>query len=97
MRRTVRAWFAKRPRYKTPFTPICSSGLNQFEIWFGVITRQAILRGSFRTVHGLIQRVTDRDTRYHHISRRGTSIVAAESILAKLTRFAEVVSGTHRQ
>jgi len=91
---TVRAWFAKRPRYHVHFTPTYSSWLNQVEIWFGLITRQAIRRGSFRTVRALIQRITDYVIRYNRTSRPFTWTATADSILAKLTRLAKVISGT---
>ncbi|MGO9217647.1 MAG: hypothetical protein ACLP5E_07750 [Streptosporangiaceae bacterium] len=37
------------------YTPVGSSWLNQVEIWFGIITRQAIRRGTFGSVRLLIQ------------------------------------------
>lgn len=91
---TVRAWLAKRPRYHVHFTPTYSSWLNQVEIWFGLITRQAIRRGSFQTVRALIQRITDYVTRYNRTSRPFAWTATADSILAKLTRLAKVFSGT---
>jgi putative transposase len=45
----VRSWLARRPRYHIHFTPTYSSWLNQVEIWFGIITRKTIRRGSFRS------------------------------------------------
>jgi putative transposase len=92
----VRAWLAKRSRYHLHFTPTYSSWLNQVEIWFGLITRQAIRRGSFRTVHALIQRITSYVRRYNRTSRPFVWTASAESILAKLTRLARAVAGTQR-
>jgi transposase len=43
----VKAWLARRPRYHLHYTPTYSSWLNQVERWFGLITQQAIRRGSF--------------------------------------------------
>jgi len=90
----VRAWFARRPRYHVHFTPTYSSWLNQVEIWFGLITRQAIRRGSFRTVRELIQRIDDYVARYNRGSRPFTWTATADAIFAKLTRLAKVISGT---
>jgi transposase len=44
----VKAWLARHPRYHIHFTPTYASYLNQVERWLGIITQQAIRRGSFR-------------------------------------------------
>jgi transposase/transposase-like protein len=51
---TVRAWLARNPRIVLHFTPTSGSWLNMVEIFFGIITRQAIRRGTFTSVHDLI-------------------------------------------
>src|SRR6185312_7986710 len=48
----VRAWLAKNPRITMHFTPTSGSWLNMVEIFFGIITRQAIRRGTFTSVKG---------------------------------------------
>src|SRR6476619_4283153 len=50
----VRAWLAKNPRITMHFTPTSGSWLNMVEIFFGIITRQAIRRGTFTSVKDLI-------------------------------------------
>ncbi len=45
---------AKNPRITMHFTPISGSWLNMVEIFFGIITRQAIRRGTFTSVKDLI-------------------------------------------
>ncbi|WP_410548637.1 transposase, partial [Achromobacter sp. SIMBA_011] len=52
--RPFRAWLARHTRYHMHFTPTYSSWLNQVERWFGLITQQAIRRGSFKNVRQLI-------------------------------------------
>ena len=49
----VRAWLAKHPRVHLHFTPTSGSWLNMVEIFFGIITRQAIRRGTFHNVKDL--------------------------------------------
>ncbi len=49
----VRAWLAKNPRITMHFTPTSGSWLNLVEVFFGIITRQAIRRGSFTSVKEL--------------------------------------------
>jgi len=50
----VHAWLAKHPRITMHFTPTSGSWLNMVEIFFGIITRQAIRRGTFTSVKDLI-------------------------------------------
>lgn len=90
----VRAWLARRPRYHVHFTPTYASWLNQVERWFGLITQQAIRRGSFRTVRELVQRIDTFVTRYNRMSTPFAWTATAESILAKLTRLAKAINGT---
>jgi len=40
-------WFQRRPRYNCHFTPTSASWMNMVEIWFSIMTRQRIRRGSF--------------------------------------------------
>jgi transposase len=50
----VQAWLGKNPRITLHFTPTSGSWLNMVEIFFSIITRQAIRRGSHRSVRDLI-------------------------------------------
>jgi len=50
----VKAWLAKNPRITMHFTPTSASWMNMVEIFFGIITRQAIRRGTFTSVPDLI-------------------------------------------
>jgi hypothetical protein len=49
----VKAWLKDNPRITLHFTPTSCSWLNMVEIFFGIITRQAIRRGTFRSVKDL--------------------------------------------
>jgi transposase len=49
----VRDWLAANPRIHVHFTPTSGSWLNLVEVWFGIIERQAIHRGTFRSVREL--------------------------------------------
>ena len=46
----VQAWLARHPRITLHFTPTSGSWLNMVEIFLGIITRQAIRRGTFTSV-----------------------------------------------
>ena len=47
------AWLEKNPRVTLHFTPTSGSWMNMIEIFFGIITRQAIRRGTFHSVPDL--------------------------------------------
>ncbi len=53
----VRRWIAARPRHHTHYTPTYASWMNQVEIWFNIITKEAIRHGTFRGVADLIVNV----------------------------------------
>lgn len=54
---TVKTWLATNPRITLHFTPTSGSWLNMVEIFFGIITRQAIRRGSFHSVRDLVDTI----------------------------------------
>jgi putative transposase len=90
----VRAWLARRPRYHLHFTPTYSSWLNQVERWFGLITQRAIRRGSFTSVKELVGKIEEFVTHYNRKARPFMWTATAESILAKIERLCERISGT---
>lgn len=53
----VKAWLERHPRIHLHFTPTGASWLNMVEIFFGIITKQAIRRGSFASVRDLVQAI----------------------------------------
>ncbi len=55
----VRDWLAANPRIHAHFTPTSGSWLNLVEVWFGIIERQAIRRGTFRSVRDLTGKIRD--------------------------------------
>ncbi|WP_198387902.1 transposase, partial [Burkholderia ubonensis] len=90
----VRAWLAKHPRYHMHFTPTYSSWLNQVERWFGLITQQAIRRGSFKNVRQLIASIERYVEQYNQHKRPFVWTATADSILQKVARLCKVISGT---
>jgi transposase len=50
----VKAWLARNPRITLHLTPTGASWLNMVEIFFGIITRQALRRGTFISVADLV-------------------------------------------
>ena len=90
----VRMWLAQRPRYHIHFTPTYSSWLNQVERWFGLITQQAIRRGSFGSVKDLTEKIDSFVQNYNRSHRPFVWTATAESILAKIARLCSTISGT---
>jgi|SRR5579884_66362 len=54
----LRAWLKCHPQVQFHFTPTYSSWRNQVEIWLGMITRDGIRRGVFRSVPDLVSKLT---------------------------------------
>ncbi len=52
-----KAWLAANPRIHVHFTPTSGSWLNLVEVWFGIIERQAIHRGTFPSVRDLMIKI----------------------------------------
>jgi transposase len=90
----VRAWLARHPRFHIHFTPTYASWLNQVERWFGLITQQAIRRGSFRNVRELVQRIDMFVARYNRTAQPFVWTATADSIFAKLHRLLSTINGT---
>ena len=89
----VKAWLAHNPRVVAHFTPTHASWMNLVECWFSIAERQAIHRGSYRsvkelnaTIRGFIDSWNDRATPF-------TWTKTAEQILAKANRPASSNSG----
>ena len=90
----IRNWLASRPRYQIHYTPTYSSWLNQVEIWFNIITQRAIRRGSFRSVKQLTEKINHFVDIYNTECKPFSWTATADSILNKLKRLCEFISGT---
>ena len=51
------AWLAAHPHVHFHFTPTSASWLNQVEIWFGILSRQALRGASFKNIDELRQAI----------------------------------------
>jgi hypothetical protein len=83
----VRRWLAKpqNARITLNFTPTGCSWLNMVEIFFSLITRQAIGRGTFRTVKDLTAAIGAFTGAYNDRARPFSWTKDAEEILANQT------------
>jgi transposase len=82
----VRAWLGRHPRITFHFTPTSASWMNQVETWFGILTRQAIRRGSFGSVRELIAMITTFTDQWNAGATPFMWVKTADEILAKAVR-----------
>jgi len=90
----IRNWLAARPRYHIHYTPTYSSWLNQVEIWFNIITQKAIRRGTFRSIKQLTDKIDQFVKNYNSSSQPFSWTATADSILDKMKRIMQHISGT---
>ena len=88
----VRAWLARHPRITFHFTPTSASWMNQIETWFGILTRQAIRRGSFSSVKELVAMIDAFTRAWNEGSGPFTWVRTADEILAKAVRKPRAIS-----
>jgi transposase len=53
----IRTWLQANPRIQVHYTPTSASWMNLVEVWFSIIERQAIRRGTFRSVRELTAKI----------------------------------------
>jgi transposase/transposase-like protein len=82
----INAWLAKNSRVTLHFTPTSGSWLNLVEVFFGIITRQAIRRGSFDSVAQLIEKIRAFIDGWNDRCHPFTWTKTAEEILPHATR-----------
>jgi len=90
----VKAWLAARARWHLHFVPTYSSWLNLVERFFALITDKAIRRGSFRSVKQLIAKIDHFVAHHNQNCKPFVWTATADSILTKLQRLCQRISGT---
>jgi putative transposase len=90
----VRTWLASRPRFHVHYTPTYASWLNQVERWFGILANRVLKRGSFTSARQLTMRIDAFVQAYNERARPFAWTATADTILAKLGRLCNVISGT---
>jgi transposase len=78
----VKSWLAKHPRITMHFTPTSASWMNL--VFFGIITRQAIRRGTFASVPDLIGAIRAYVEHWNTTAEPFVWTATAEDILAKV-------------
>jgi transposase len=82
----INRWLAKNPRITLHFTPTSGSWLNLVEVFLGIITRQAIRRGSFDNVTQLVTTIRTFIAAYNDRCRPFTWTKTPDEILTKTVR-----------
>jgi hypothetical protein len=86
----VKAWLRDSPRITLHFNPIGCSWLNMVEIFFGIITRQAIRRGTFRSAKDLTAAIRAFIDAYNDRCQPFTWTKDADELLAKIKTVKEL-------
>jgi transposase len=81
----VQAWLAKNKRVRLHFTPTSGSWLNLVEVFFSIITRQAIRRGTFISVPDLIAAIRRYIDGWNDRCQPFTWTKTADDIITKAT------------
>jgi transposase len=92
---TIKAWFAKRPRYHLHFTPTYASWLNQVERWFALLTERQIRRGVHRSIKELEAAVTAFIVDHNAAPRPFLWTKSADQIFSSIARFCKRTLTVH--
>jgi transposase len=82
----IKSWLAANPRIHVHFTPTSGSWLNLVEVWFGIIERQAVRRGTFRSVRDLNAKIRQFITSWNDRKHPFIWTKPADEVLSKINR-----------
>lgn len=83
----VKRWLARNPRFKLHFTPTYASWLNLVERFFGLLTQEALRRGSHTSVPQLRAAITAYVDAHNQEAKPFKWTKTADQILDKMRRF----------
>ena len=89
---SVRAWFARHPRFQVHFTPTSASWLNLVERFFALLTERQIKRGTHRSTMELERAIRAYLSIYNEDPKAFVWAKTADEILASLGRFCRHIS-----
>jgi transposase len=92
---TIRAWFAKRPRFHVHFTPTYASWLNQVERWFAGLEAKQLRRGAHTSVKSLKTAILTYIDASNTNGQPFVWVKSADQILANIARFAQRTLRVH--
>ena len=89
---SVKAWFARHPRFHLHFTPTSGSWLNLVERFFATLSSRQIKRGTHRSTRELEQAIRTYLETYNENPKPFVWIKTADEILASVARFCNRIS-----
>jgi transposase len=92
----VHRWLLRNPRFHLHFTPTYSSWLNLVERFFGLLTEQALKRGSHTSIPELRRAIVDYIEAHNAQSKPFVWTKTADEILDSVRRFAQRTVQVHR-
>lgn len=93
----IRNWFAKRPHWRTHFTPTSSSWINQVERFFALLAGKQIKRGTHTSVKELIAAIEAFISQHNASPKPLRWTKSADDILATIERFCRRTLDVHAQ
>lgn len=91
----VKRWLKRNPRFHMHFTPTSSSWLNLVERWFREITNKRIRRGSFPSVHALIDAIEEYLQHNNENPKPFVWTASVEQILTKVSKCKATLETLH--
>jgi transposase len=91
----VKRWLTRNPRFQFHFTPTYASWLNLVERFFGLLTQEALKRGSHTSIPQLRQAILDYVDVHNEEGRPFTWTKTADEILEKVRRFGLRTKAAH--
>lgn len=92
----IHRWLLRNPRFRLHFTPTYSSWLNLVERFFGLLTEQALKRGSHTSIPDLRQAIMTYVDVHNERSKPFVWTKTADDVLASVRRFAQRTVRVHR-
>jgi transposase len=89
---SIKAWFARHPRFHVHFTPTSASWLNQVERWFATLTQKYLRRGTHRSTRQLEQAIRDYLAIHNADPKPFNWTKTADDILDSIKRFCMRIS-----
>ena len=91
---SIKAWFARHPRFHVHFTPTSASWLNQVERWFATLTDKYMRRGTHRSTRQLEQAIKRYLAIHNADPKPFVWTKSADDILASIERFCLRISNS---
>jgi transposase len=82
----VLEWIKRHPRFHLHFTPTSASWMNLVERWFRELTEKRIRRGSFRSVHAVVDAIIQFMEEHNRDGKPYQWKAKADEIIAKVNR-----------